>query len=34
MRPHNDPDGNTLYHLTAQTVRGTVRPFDSDGAAA
>jgi hypothetical protein len=31
VRPHNNPDGNTLYHLTAQTLRSTVRPYDSDG---
>ncbi|MCX6551534.1 MAG: M14 family metallopeptidase [Acidobacteria bacterium] len=31
LKPNNDPDGNTLYHLTAQTVRSTVRPYDSDG---
>jgi hypothetical protein len=31
VRPNNDPDGNTLYHLTAQSVRSTVRPYDSDG---
>ena len=31
VRPNNNPDGNTLYHLTAQTLRSTVRPFDSDG---
>jgi hypothetical protein len=31
VRPNNDPDGNTLYHLTAQTLRSTVRPYDSDG---
>ena len=30
VRPNNNPDGNTLYHLTAQTLRSTVRPFDSD----
>lgn len=30
-RPINNPDGVTLYHLTAQTVRSTVRPHDSDG---
>ena len=30
-KPHNNPDGNTLYHLTAQTLRSTVRPYDSDG---
>jgi hypothetical protein len=31
VRPNNNPDGNTLYHLTAQTLRSTVRPYDSDG---
>ncbi len=31
VRPHNNPDGNTLYHLTAQTLRSTVRPYDNDG---
>jgi hypothetical protein len=30
-RPNNDPDGNTLYHLTAQSSRSTVRPNDDDG---
>jgi len=30
VRPNNNPDGNTLYHLTAQTLRSTVRPFDTD----
>ena len=25
-RPMNNPDGATLYHLTAQTLRSTVRP--------
>jgi hypothetical protein len=30
-RPMNNPDGATLYHLTAQTLRSTVRPHDSDG---
>jgi hypothetical protein len=29
-RPMNNPDGSTLYHLTAQTLRSTVRPHDSD----
>jgi hypothetical protein len=29
-RPHNNPDGATLYHLTAQTLRSTVRPYDND----
>ncbi len=31
VKPNNDPDGNTLYQLTAQTLRSTVRPFDNDG---
>jgi hypothetical protein len=31
VRPNNNPDGNTLYHLTAQSVRSTVRPYDNDG---
>lgn len=30
-RPMNNPDGASLYHLTAQTLRSTVRPHDSDG---
>ena len=30
-RPMNNPDGSSLYHLTAQTLRSTVRPSDSDG---
>ena len=30
-RPMNNPDGSTLYHLTAQTLRSTVRPHDNDG---
>jgi hypothetical protein len=30
-KPMNNPDGATLYHLTAQTLRSTVRPHDSDG---
>jgi Zinc carboxypeptidase len=30
-RPMNNPDGSSLYHLTAQTLRSTVRPNDSDG---
>jgi hypothetical protein len=29
-KPHNDPDGNTLYLTTAQTLRSTVRPYDDD----
>ena len=31
VKPHNNPDGNTLYHLTAQSLRSSVRPHDSDG---
>ena len=27
----NNPDGSSLYHLTAQTLRSTVRPNDNDG---
>ena len=30
-RPMNNPDGSSLYHLTAQTLRSTVRPNDNDG---
>ena len=30
-RPMNNPDGSSLYHLTAQTLRSTVRPNDTDG---
>jgi hypothetical protein len=30
-RPMNNPDGSSLYHLTAQTLRSTVRPHDTDG---
>jgi hypothetical protein len=30
VRPHNNPDGNSLYHYTAQTLRSTVRPNDND----
>jgi hypothetical protein len=30
-RPINNPDGSSLYHLTAQTLRSTVRPHDNDG---
>jgi hypothetical protein len=29
-RPMNNPDGSTLYHLTAQTLRSSVRPTDND----
>jgi len=30
-RPMNNPDGSSVYHLTAQTLRSTVRPTDNDG---
>ena len=30
-KPHNNPDGASLYHYTAQTLRSTVRPKDNDG---
>ena len=30
-KPINNPDGASLYHYTAQTLRSTVRPYDSDG---
>jgi hypothetical protein len=30
-KPMNNPDGATLYHLTAQTLRSSVRPLDNDG---
>ena len=30
-KPHNNPDGASLYHYTAQTLRSTVRPDDNDG---
>jgi hypothetical protein len=29
-KPHNNPDGASLYHYTAQVLRSTVRPDDSD----
>lgn len=29
-KPHNNPDGASVYHYTAQTLRSTVRPYDSD----
>ena len=29
-KPHNNPDGNSLYQRTAQSLRSTVRPHDSD----
>jgi hypothetical protein len=30
-KPSNDPDGNSLYQYSAQTVRSSVRPYDDDG---
>ena len=30
-KPNNNPDGASVYHYTAQTLRSTVRPYDSDG---
>ena len=30
-KPNNNPDGASLYHYTAQTLRSTVRPIDNDG---
>ena len=30
-KPMNNPDGASLYHLTAQTLRSSVRPLDNDG---
>ena len=30
-RPMNNPDGSSVYHYTAQTLRSTVRPVDNDG---
>jgi hypothetical protein len=30
-KPSNDPDGNSLYQYSAQTLRSTVRPYDDDG---
>ena len=30
FRPVNNPDGNMLYLETAQTLRSTIRPYDSD----
>ena len=30
-KPMNNPDGATVYHLTAQTLRSSVRPTDNDG---
>jgi hypothetical protein len=30
-KPHNNPDGASLYHYTAQTLRSSVRPTDNDG---
>ena len=29
-KPHNNPDGASLYHYTAQTLRSSVRPTDND----
>lgn len=29
-KPFNNPDGASLYHLTAQTLRSSVRPVDND----
>ena len=29
-KPHNNPDGASLYHYTAQTLRSSVRPTDTD----
>ncbi len=31
VRPAQNPDGDILYQSTAQTLRSTVRPYDSDG---
>lgn len=31
VKPHNSPDGSSVYHYTAQTLRSSVRPYDSDG---
>ncbi|MFC1553427.1 M14 family metallopeptidase [candidate division KSB1 bacterium] len=31
FRPKNNPDGSSLYLHTAQTLRSTTRPYDSDG---
>jgi len=31
VKPHNNPDGASLYHYTAQTLRSSVRPMDNDG---
>ena len=30
-KPMNNPDGSSVYHLTAQTLRSSVRPTDNDG---
>ncbi len=30
-KPHNNPDGASLYHYSAQTLRSSVRPMDNDG---
>jgi len=31
FRPKNNPDGSQLYLETAQSLRSTIRPYDSDG---
>jgi hypothetical protein len=31
FRPKNNPDGSLLYLMTAQSLRSTIRPYDSDG---
>lgn len=31
FRPKNNPDGSELYLETAQSLRSTIRPYDSDG---
>ncbi len=31
VKPHNNPDGASVYHYTAQTLRSSVRPMDNDG---
>ena len=31
FRPKNNPDGSLLYLETAQSLRSTIRPYDSDG---
>ena len=30
VKPHNNPDGASVYHYTAQTLRSSVRPMDND----